>query len=261
MRKVSASIVLAVLLASCGSGSTSSPRRVSRGAGGAAGSAAASVAARLASAPCDRRAQPVANAPTIHTPIAFVSVPPRPFSAVTTVDAKWTFLSLSGSPSRLALMAGGSFPPRLVHLLDLPLAGVQGLALTPDGRYLLAAGGSGAAVFDVTRAERGSATIDARLVDPTVRSGRGGAIQVVPSLDGRYAFVTLEFAGKLAVFDLRAALRGAGGFAGTIRLGTSPIGMAISPDGRWLYAASEVIPPMFEKPWQIRGSRGFHGRR
>ena len=33
---------------------------------------------------------------------------------------------------------------------------------------------------------------------------------------------------------------GGSGFVGTIKLGTSPIGMAISPDGRTLYAASEV---------------------
>ena len=159
---------------------------------------------------------------------------------VPSADGMWTFVSISGSPSRLAVLAGGSFPPRLVHFLRLPVPGAQGMALTPDGRYLLAATGNGAAVLDVRRAEQGSAVTDARLTDPTVPSRTGGAIQVVPSRDGRYVFVTLEFAGEIAVFDLRAALRGGKGFVGTIRLGTSPIGMAISPDGRWLYVASEV---------------------
>jgi len=240
MRKVVAIVVVAVLLASCGSGSTSSSRTVTRGEGSAAGSGALSVAARLASASCVRRAEPAANSPAVDTRIAFVSVPPRPFTAVTTVDKKWTFASLSGPPSRLAVMTPASFQPRLVHLLNLPVAGVQGMALTPDGHHLLAAAGNGAAVLDVGRAEQGTAVLDARLADPTVPSGTGGAIQVVPSPDGRYAFVTLESAGEIAVFDLRGALHGGDGFVGTIRLGTSPIGMAISPDGRWLYAASEV---------------------
>ena len=240
MRKLATIIVAAVLLASCGSGSVSSSLTVTHSVGGAAGTTGASLAAGLASAACAGRVQPVASSPAIHTRIAFVSLPPRPFSVVTTVDGKWTFVSLSGPPSRLAVMTGGTFPPRLVHLLRLPVAGVQGMALTPDGRHLLVAAGNGATVLDVARAEQGSAVTDARLTDPTIPSGTGGAIQVVPSPDGRYVFVTLEFAGRIAVFNLRAALIGGSGFVGTIKLGTSPIGMAISPDGRTLYAASEV---------------------
>lgn len=240
MGKVSTIIVTAVLLSGCGSGYASSSRTATHRTGGATGGAAPSLAGRLASASCARRVKPVASSPVVHTRIAFVSLPPRPFSAVPSADGMWTFVSISGSPSRLAVLAGGRFPPRLVHLLRLPVPDAQGMALTPDGRYLLAATGNGAAVLDVRRAEQGSAVIDARLTDPTVPSRTGGAIQVVPSPDGRYVFVTLEFAAEIAVFDLRAALRGGKGFVGTIRLGTSPIGMAISPDGRWLYAASEV---------------------
>jgi DNA-binding beta-propeller fold protein YncE len=240
MRMALVVIAVAVSLASCGSGSRPVTHVARAAAIGEASGAAASLATRLASAPCVRRARPVASLPTIDARTAFVSLAPKPFGAVTTADGKSTFVSLSGSPSRLAVMAGGSFPPRLVHLLRLPMAGVQGLALTPDGHYLLAAAGNGATILDVAGGEQGAAVIDARLADPAVAPQAGGAIQVVPSPDGRYAFVTLEFAGKIAVFDLRAALRGAAGLVGTITLGTSPIGMAISPDGRWLYAASEV---------------------
>ena len=239
MRKVSTITVMAVLLLSCGSGSASNSRTVTHRTRAAAGGAASSMAARLASASCASRAEPVSSR-AVHTRVAFVSLPPRPFSAVPSADGRWTFVSISGPPSRLAVLAGSSFPPRLVHLLRLQVPRVQGMALTPDGRYLVAATGTGAAVLDVRRAEQGSAVTDARLTDPTVPVRTGGAIQVVPSPNGRYVFVTLEFAGEIAVFDLRAALRGGRAFLGKIRLGTSPIGMAISPDGRWLYAASEV---------------------
>jgi DNA-binding beta-propeller fold protein YncE len=72
----------------------------------------------------------------------------------------------------------------------------------------------------------------------------GGAINVVLSPDDRFAFVSLEDAGVIAVFNLHAALADGfrrSAFVGQIRLGVAPIGMAISPDGRWLYATSEAV--------------------
>jgi DNA-binding beta-propeller fold protein YncE len=57
-----------------------------------------------------------------------------------------------------------------------------------------------------------------------------------------FAFVTLELSDSLAVFDLRKALAsgfGPADFAGTVPLGTAPVGLAVSPDGRWIYATSE----------------------
>ena len=64
------------------------------------------------------------------------------------------------------------------------------------------------------------------------------------SPDGRFAFVTLEDSQRAAVFNLGAALsRGFGpaDYVGSIPLGLAPVGMArCSPDGRWLYATSEI---------------------
>lgn len=76
--------------------------------------------------------------------------------------------------------------------------------------------------------------------------GAAGAIEVATSPDGRFAFVTLEDARQAAVFDLSAALaRGFGraDFVGDIPLGLAPVGMAVSPDGRWLYGTSEIGVP------------------
>jgi DNA-binding beta-propeller fold protein YncE len=57
--------------------------------------------------------------------------------------------------------------------------------------------------------------------------------------------VTEEDAMQAAVFDLHRALtRGFSSqdLVGDIPLGQSPVGLAVSPDGQWLYATSEVAP-------------------
>ena len=64
-------------------------------------------------------------------------------------------------------------------------------------------------------------------------------------LTTEYAFVTLEDTGDMAVFDLAEALsRGFGpqDIVGTVPLGEAPVGMAVSPDGHWIYATSEGAP-------------------
>jgi DNA-binding beta-propeller fold protein YncE len=71
-----------------------------------------------------------------------------------------------------------------------------------------------------------------------------GAIEVATSRDGRYAFVTLEYDQRAAVFNLADAVSrgfGSADYVGSIPLGQAAVGLAVSPDGRWLYATSE--PP------------------
>jgi DNA-binding beta-propeller fold protein YncE len=118
-------------------------------------------------------------------------------------------------------------------------APVHGEALTPDGRYLLAASGSGAVVLRAARAEHGRAgSVLGTLSSP----GGAGAVEVALSRDGRFAFVTLQGSGTLAVFNLAAALASGlreSGFVGTVRLGVSPIGVAMSRNGQWLYVTTQ----------------------
>ncbi len=66
---------------------------------------------------------------------------------------------------------------------------------------------------------------------------------MIASPDDRFAFVSLEDAREIAVFDLDVAARSGfrrSGFVGVIPTGVAPVGMAIAPDGRWLYATSEL---------------------
>jgi DNA-binding beta-propeller fold protein YncE len=122
-----------------------------------------------------------------------------------------------------------------------------GAAVTPDGKYLLVADGSGLVVISVARAEAGAAgAVLGALAAPSTAGGSAGqadsAIEVAVSPDSRFAFVTLEYDGEAAVFDLATAVAngfGSAGYKGAIPLGQATVGMAVSPGGRWLYATSE----------------------
>lgn len=168
--------------------------------------------------------------------IRMVHLPGEPFGIVTTRDERWSFLSLG---NRIAVMRDRGGVPRLVRLIGVPSA-PRAETLSHDGRYLLLTDGGGPLVLSVARAEQGGANpILGTLSSP---GADAGAIDVVTSPDDAYAFVTLEGRGVIAVFDLRAALargfRGAG-YVGAVSVGIAPLGIAISPDGRWLYAVSE----------------------
>jgi DNA-binding beta-propeller fold protein YncE len=179
---------------------------------------------------------------------SMVKVPGSPFGVAVTPDRRWAFVALESSVGVLRI--GGSLAPAEVR--DIPVPGqAVGVALTQDGRYLLAASGSGAVVISAARAERGGAgAVLGTLTDPH----GGGAIEVALSPDDRFAFVTQEGSAQAAVFNLQSALtRGFGpaDYVGAIPLELAPVGMAMSPDGRWLYATSELgitRPPAGEAP-------------
>jgi DNA-binding beta-propeller fold protein YncE len=184
--------------------------------------------------------------PLAHVPTATVAIPGQPYSVVASRDGRWSFASL---PDAIALMSNRDFAPRLVRVIRLPAAvaaGQHGLALTPNGRYLLASAASGAVVIDAVRAERGlGGAVLGRLVStvPGVESN-AGASAVVTARDGRYAFVARERAGSVAVFNLAAALATrlhSSGYVGPIPVGIGPVAVALSPSGRRLYAASLAV--------------------
>jgi DNA-binding beta-propeller fold protein YncE len=173
---------------------------------------------------------------------AMVPTGAGPFGVAVAPDGRWAFVALPGSIE--VLRTGPSLIPVTVATIPVATQAANlGETLSPDGRYLLAADGSGAVVVSVTRAEQGRPdAVLGRLTDPAAGSG---AIEVVVSPGDGYAFVTEEGRQRAAVFNLRRALtRGFGpaDFVGTIPLGISPVGLAVSPDGRWLYVTSESVP-------------------
>jgi DNA-binding beta-propeller fold protein YncE len=174
-------------------------------------------------------------------PTALETVPPAPFGVVTSADGRWSFVALSGEGQLGVFQSGRSVLPRLVHQIDLSGQPI-GETLTRDGRYLLAADDTdGAMVISTGRAEAGQA--DAQVGTLGNGTGAAGAIEVAVSPDGRFAFVSLEDWASIAVYNLQKALArgfGSADLVGEIPVGIAPVGLAVSPDGRWLYATSEA---------------------
>jgi DNA-binding beta-propeller fold protein YncE len=181
----------------------------------------------------------VASAPSLKPKTSMVPVSGNPFGVATTSDGKYAFVATSFSPASLLVFTTSSFTPKLVRTISLSGA-PAGLALTPDGKYLLAASDSGAIVISVAAAEAGTANP----VVGTLSSAGSGAIQVAFSNDGDFAFVTLEGSAEAAVFNFAKALASGfttSGLVGYIPLNQLPVGMALSPNGKYLYATSETI--------------------
>jgi DNA-binding beta-propeller fold protein YncE len=177
---------------------------------------------------------------------AMLPVSGSPFGVAATADGRWAFVAVvgprAGSPSIDVLRLAASRAPALVR--SIPVPGMPlGVTITPDGKYLLAADNAGVAVLSVARAESGAAGAVLGTLSAPAGSGPGGAIEVAASPDGRFAFVTLEDSQQAAVFNLGAALsRGFGlaDYVGSIPLELAPVGITVSPGGRWLYATSEI---------------------
>ncbi|MGD0936782.1 MAG: YncE family protein [Streptosporangiaceae bacterium] len=167
---------------------------------------------------------------------AEVSVGSQPFGVVTTPDGHFSFVTQANEVA--VLSNGSSLAPTLDRVLSAP--GATGSEqLTSDGKYLLVAANSGAIVFSVADAEQGGSGLLGALTSPF----GSGAVEVAVSPDDKFAFVTLENSADLVVFNLQSALAngfGASAVVGKIPLNYAPVGMAISPDHRWLYATSRA---------------------
>ena len=211
---------------------------------------------------CSATSAPTAAAPpALGTPTAMIGLSGFPFGVATTPDGRWSFVAELAATSRIGVFADSSFAPRLVRTVVVPGEAV-GVALVDRGRYLLVANGDGATVVSVVRAETGApqAVLGVLREPANSRRGGGGAIEVAGSPDGRYAFVSLEDGAQIAVYDLGAALASQfrnPGYVGSVPVGQLPVGLAVSPDGRWLYATSEIAGARL--PSLGSGYQGTHG--
>jgi DNA-binding beta-propeller fold protein YncE len=170
-----------------------------------------------------------------------VPVTGSPFGVMVSPGARWTFVALSGAGAIGVFRNEGPGAPTAVRTVAVQSGQPLGEALTRDGRYLLTAdAGAGATVVDTSRAEQGR---PGAWLGTLSAPGGAGAVEVAVSPDTRFAFVSLEGSEELAVFSLKRALDhgfGPSDFVGTIPVGLGPVGLAVSPGGRWLYATSEM---------------------
>jgi DNA-binding beta-propeller fold protein YncE len=207
-----------------------------------AGTAAAPVAVRpagsLPSPGCTTATAASAALGTVQSAMVGVQ---GAFGVAVTPDGRWVFVAGGGSIQ--VLRVTGSLAPVLVRNIPVTPANPLGETISRDGRYLLAADATGAVVISVARAEQGSSgAVLGTLAVAAGPRGAGGAIEVAVSPDDRYAFVTLEDSQRAAVFNLAEALAdgfGPADYVGSIPLELAPVGITVSPDGRWLYATSE----------------------
>jgi DNA-binding beta-propeller fold protein YncE len=182
---------------------------------------------------------------------AMVGTRGNPFGVAVTPDGRYGFAAADGVTGGSAvdvLQMAKTAAGRPVLVRSIPVAGQPlGETITSGGKYLLAADGNGAVVISVARAESGAAgAVLGTLAAPSGKTQgalSGSAIEVATSTDGRYAFVTLEYDQRAAVFNLAGAVShgfSSAAFVGSIPLGQAAVGLAVSPDGRWLYGTSEI---------------------
>ncbi len=203
--------------------------------------------------PCTTATQPARSLPAGATAMTKASPPGfaagsaegTPFGVAVSAGGQFAFTSTGSALAVLKLSAGR--PADVVHWINLPES-TSGVALTPDGRYLLLAAGAGAVVVSVSAAEQGSsqAVLGELSVPGAGGPGTESASQVAVSADGRYAFVSLEYADQIAVFDLAQAIASgfsANSYVGAIPMQIADVGLAVSPNGRWLYGTSEGEGP------------------
>jgi DNA-binding beta-propeller fold protein YncE len=142
---------------------------------------------------------------------------------------------------QLDVLQVGSGPPSLVRTVSLSsVTAANGLGLSHDGKWLVVATSSiPVVVVSIQELLDGSS-------DPVVGTlidAEGGPIEAAFSTDDRYVFAADETGGMLSIFDVAAAIQS--NFTahtaaiGSVPLGPAPVGIAVSPDGDWIYVTTE----------------------
>ncbi len=184
----------------------------------------------------------------------FLPMPGYPFGVASSPDGQFSFLSIAGTPpavspfpadtvGRLAVLSDASFPPSLVSVVAVTHPPLYAVTVSHDGRYVLAADiFGGVYVLNATAAETGApGAVLGHLRFPSNKVA--AALTVLTSPDDRFVFVSHETNGTVAVFNLARAVEShfhTSGLVGTIPLGQAVVGLAESPNGRWLFATSEI---------------------
>jgi DNA-binding beta-propeller fold protein YncE len=202
------------------------------------------VAVSLARAPdCVTATPPVAPAAATSLPAAALSGHPV---ASQPISGDLVFVSVrawsAGDRNGIEVLrpqAGGLQSTSVIPLASAP----AGLAMSPDGRVLLAASDGGVTVLDAARAAAG----DPSSVMGTVSTGGDAGTSALAIAGGRYVFTVDGAANRLTVLDLlqlEAGDFGPSAVVGTIDVDMGPAGIGVSPDGRYVYVVSQVQRPV-----------------
>jgi DNA-binding beta-propeller fold protein YncE len=168
-----------------------------------------------------------------------------PSGVAVTPDGQWVFASTSGSQGPggrvLAMQKGPALKLTVQRSYQLSSPAMDDV-LTSDGRYLLVAAGTGVVVLNVQSLEAGSRGAQFGTLPSPKSTGHGGALAVAVSRGNKYVFMMPVHGSSIAVFNFGKALQlgrpSISDLVGNIRLGSQATGMAVSPDGDWLYVTS-----------------------
>jgi DNA-binding beta-propeller fold protein YncE len=168
--------------------------------------------------------------------------PGHPFSALPSADGCWLFVSVEQAKHGAVVVMKNHDGLFVVdHVVALPHYAF-GEALSPDGRVLVATGGESTSVLSVAKLEQGAS--DAVLGELSGGAG-AGAVYAAIAPDNRHVFISDEHKARIDVFDLgqhKTAGSAAGQLVGSVPVAYSPVGLAFSPDGKWLYATNQRGP-------------------
>jgi len=189
-----------------------------------------------------------AAASKLHVKAPRVSVPTTggdPFGTVTSPDGKAVFVVTDTYLQVFKTGPGGSLAS--TPSWQYPIGNNPGVATnivrTSDGKYLLVAANNGIQVLDAAGAENGASSINVGQLTVPGFSKDERPIGVAVTPDGKFAFVSLQFANVVGVFDLAKALSThdfTSDYLGSLNVGTQPVGLTVSPDGKTLYATNFV---------------------
>jgi YVTN family beta-propeller protein len=174
-----------------------------------------------------------------------VALPGSPFAVRTSADGQWLYVSLARSENSrgVAVMryAGGK-----LQLLRVAPTGANttGLALTHDGKQLIATTPDSILFLDTAKLTSGSGDpVLGRIATPP----RSQNIWANVTPDDKVLFVSQESSASIAVIDLEKRT-----VMGSIPVGHAPIALTFSPDGRTLYTTSQVALAEWDWPKACR---------
>ncbi|KAK3064084.1 hypothetical protein LTS18_010245 [Coniosporium uncinatum] len=188
-----------------------------------------------------------------HVRTASVNVSDHPFGLVYATKERAAFVILS---TTLGVLDTSTFPPSLIRRVALAEAylsppGGTSIALTHDGRHVLVITFStDIVIVNVARLIAGHSNAVVGAINGSTTAGTT-AIEVILSSDDECAFVSQEdgtpqtgLNGTIEVFRLNKPTANgsvSGEYVGSLNLMSRfVVGSALSPDGRTLYATSEV---------------------
>lgn len=182
-----------------------------------------------------------------------IAMPGHPFAVLPSADEQHAFVSVQASNPRtrtgiavLACRDGRFVPVQFVPLESQP----SGMALTHDGKLLIAADDEYVVFVDTARAIAGRPAIAGYFRN--LEDDDAGAVYANVTPDDRFAFVSDENNATITVIDLAKAR--ANGFTrasivGAIPVGNAPIALTFTADARFLLTTSqrprrsENVPP------------------